>query len=117
MENKLAGYHQEQITFPQWRRHQGVATIEWRLPDYQQLNRILKSPVYAGAFAHGKSRTQTKVVNGRSRKSSGRHVPLEQWAVLINDHHEGYITWESYMQNQEQLKANSTRAHAVHAWR
>jgi hypothetical protein len=51
------------------------------LPDYQQLNRILKNPVYAGAFAHGKSRTQTKVVDGRSRKSSGRHVPLEQWAV------------------------------------
>jgi DNA invertase Pin-like site-specific DNA recombinase len=108
-------YHQEQITFPRWRRHQGVASIEWRLPDYQQLNRILKNPVYAGAFAHGKSRTQTKVINGRSRKSSGRHVPLEQWAVLIKDHHEGYITWERYMKNQEQLRANSTKAHAVHA--
>jgi hypothetical protein len=40
---------------------------------------------------------------------------LEQWTVLIKDHHEGYITWERYMKNQEQLRANSTKAHAVHA--
>jgi DNA invertase Pin-like site-specific DNA recombinase len=90
----LLWYHQEQITFPRRRRYQGVATVEWRLPDYQQLLRILKNPTYAGAFAHGKSRVQTSIVGGRSRKSCGRRVPLEQWPVLIKNHHEGYITWE-----------------------
>jgi DNA invertase Pin-like site-specific DNA recombinase len=85
----LLWYHQEEITFPRRRRAHGVTTVQWRLPDYQQLLRILKNPTYAGAFAHGKSRSQTKIVGGRSRKSSGRRVPLEQWAVLIKDHHEG----------------------------
>jgi hypothetical protein len=40
---------------------------------------------------------------------------LEQWPVLIKDHHPGYITWERYMKNLEQLKANSTKAHGAHA--
>jgi DNA invertase Pin-like site-specific DNA recombinase len=111
----LLWYHQEQITFPRRRRYQGVTTIEWRLPDYQQLLRILKNPTYAGAFAHGKSRVQTSIIRGRSRKSYGRRVPLEQWPVLIKNHHEGYITWERYMKNLELLKANSTKAHGAHA--
>jgi hypothetical protein len=35
--------------------------------------------------------------------------------VLIKDHHAGYITWERYMKNLQQLKANSTKAHSSHA--
>jgi DNA invertase Pin-like site-specific DNA recombinase len=108
-------YHQEQMTFPRQRRRQGVTTIEWRLPDYKQLHHLVKNPTYAGAFAHGKSRTQTSVVGGRSRKSSGRRVAMEQWPVLIKDHHAGYITWERYVRNVEMLNANSTRAHGAHA--
>ena len=111
----LLWYLQEQITFPRRCRQHGVTTIEWRLPDYQQLLRILKNPTYAGAFAYGKSRAQTKIVSGRSRKSYGRRVPLDQWMVLIKDHHPGYITWERYMKNVELLKSNSTKAHAAHA--
>lgn len=111
----LLWHHQEQITFSRRRRLHGVATIEWRLPDDQQLLRVLKNPTYAGAFAYGKSRSQTKIVGGRSRKSYGRRVSLDQWQVLIKDHHEGYITWERYLKNLERLQANTTKAHGAHA--
>jgi excisionase family DNA binding protein len=111
----LLWYHQEQITFPRRRRYRGVTSMEWRLPDYQQLIRILKNPTYAGAFAHGRTRAQRQIVGGRSRKLAGRRVPLDQWTVLIKDHHPGYITWERYMKNLEQLKANSTKAHSTYA--
>ena len=111
----LLWYHQEQIAFPRRRSREGVAQIEWRLPDYQYLLRILKNPTYAGAFAHGKSRSQTNIVGDRSRKTCGRRVPMEQWTVLIRDHHDGYITWERYVKNLELLKANSTKAHGAHA--
>jgi len=110
----LLWYHEERITFPRRRCRHGVTTVEWRLPDYQQLLRVLKNPTYAGAFAYGKTRAQTKIVGGRSRKTYGRRLPLDQWPVLIKDHHEGYITWELYMRNLERLKANSTKAHAAH---
>jgi len=111
----LLWYRQEQLTFPSRRRAHGVTRIEWRLPVYQQLFRILKNPTYAGAFAHGKSRFQTTIVGGRSRKSYGRRVPLEQWPVLIKDHHAGYITWERYMKNLNILKGNSTKTHGANA--
>lgn len=106
-------YHQEEITFPRRQRLRGASTIHWRLPDYQQMLRILKNPTYAGAFAHGKSRSKTSIVEGRSRKTSGCRVPLEEWSVLIKDHHQGYISWERYVKNLEQIKTNSTKAHGA----
>lgn len=110
----LLWYHQQQLPFPRQHRRQGVTTVEWRLPDYQQLTRIVKNPTYAGAFAHGRSRVQTRIVGDRSRKTSGRRVAMEHWAVLIKDHHAGYISWERYVKNLQMLKANSTKAHAAH---
>jgi len=106
-------YHQEEITFPRQQRLGGETTIQWRLPDYQQLLRILKNPTYAGAFAHGKSRSRTTIVDGRSRKTSGSPVALEEWSVLIKDHHQGYISWDCYLKNLKQLKTNSTKAHGA----
>ena len=111
----LLWYHQEQLTFPRRRRRNGVTTFEWRLPDYHQLISIVKNPTYAGAFAHGRSRSHTSIVGDRSRKTSGRRVAMEQWPVLIKDHHCGYITWERYVKNLELLKADSTKSHGAHA--
>ena len=33
---------------------------------------------------------------------------MSSWIVLINDHHEGYISWEEYIDNQEILESNRT---------
>ncbi|MDC0325141.1 recombinase family protein [bacterium] len=111
----LLWYHQEKVTFPRRQRREGITTIQWCLPDYQQLHRMLKNPTYAGAFAHGRRRTETNVVKGRPRKSYGHTVPQDEWSVLILNHHEGYIDWERYMKNQQQLKANSTKSHGGNA--
>jgi DNA invertase Pin-like site-specific DNA recombinase len=110
----LLWYHQEQIPFPCRRRRHGVDEIEWRLPGYQHLLRLIRNPTYAGAFAHGKSRSQISLVEGRPRKKSGHRLPMEQWSVLIKDHHAGYITWERYVKNLELLESNSAKAHASH---
>ena len=32
---------------------------------------------------------------------------LEQWEVTIPNHHEGYITWEEFMRNQQQIRASA----------
>lgn len=109
----LLWYHEEQICFPRRRRRNGVDEIDWRLPDYQHLLRLLKNPTFAGAFAYGRSRSQTSLVNGRPCKKEGRRLPMEQWSVLIKDHHPGYITWERYVKNLELLKSNSTKSHAA----
>lgn len=109
----LLWYHQEKVLVPRLHSRDGVCSVVWSLPDYQHLLRILKNPTYAGAFAHGRTRTQSRVVDGRSRKSGGHRVPLEEWEVLIKDHHAAYITWERYLENLQVLASNRTKSHAV----
>jgi hypothetical protein len=47
------------------------------------------------------------VIDGRVRKTRGHLRAPQQWEVFIPNHDEGYITWEQYMQNQQQIEANA----------
>jgi hypothetical protein len=67
----------------------------------------LKNPAYAGTFVWGRKKTRTSIVDGRARKTRGHVQPQEQWEVTIPDHHEGYITWDEYMRNQQQIRTNA----------
>jgi DNA invertase Pin-like site-specific DNA recombinase len=107
----LLWYHQERVALPVVRLDGGVESVLWQLPNYQYLLRILKNPTYAGAFAWGRTCSRSRVVEGRSRKSSGHRVDMDQWQVLLKDHHGAYISWERYLENQQMLSSNRTRSH------
>jgi DNA invertase Pin-like site-specific DNA recombinase len=109
----LLWYHQENITIPLASVGEGTQRTVWRLPNYQHLLRMLKNPTYAGAFAYGRTQCRSVVVEGRSRKSVGHRVAMENWQLLIKDHHPGYISWEQYLENQRILTSNRTKSHAV----
>ena len=68
---------------------------------------MLKNPFYAGAYAYGKGEKRTEIVDGRARKSYGHRKPLEEWEVLLKDHHDGYIDWAEFERNQKQLAVNA----------
>jgi excisionase family DNA binding protein len=76
------------------------------LPTSGRIIQILKNPCYAGAFAYGQREARTTVRDGRAHTSQGHRKPLEQWQVLIQDHHPGYISWSEYLHNQKVLEAN-----------
>ena len=80
--------------------------VVWKLPVYGSLHKILTNPVYAGAYAYGRTRTETAIVDGQPRRRSGIQVPQHEWAVLIPEHHEGYIGWEQYQANQKRIAEN-----------
>ena len=44
----------------------------------------LKNPVYAGAFAYGRTSTRSRIIEGRARKTAGDGVPMEQWVGTIS---------------------------------
>ena len=68
---------------------------------------VLSNPVYAGAYADGKSRAERYVdETGRIRKRVRRR-PRDQWAVLIRDHHPGFIDWATFEMNQARLASNT----------
>lgn len=109
----LLWYHREKLSLPIVRHREGGMSLLWQLPNYQHLLRMLKNPTYAGAFAWGKSGSRTQVVDGRSRKSGGHRLAIEQWSVLLKNHHAAYIPWERYVENQKILESNRTKSHAL----
>jgi DNA invertase Pin-like site-specific DNA recombinase len=81
--------------------------IVWKLPVYNTIWHMLRNPMYAGAYAFGKTEARTRLIDGRARKSEGHSKPLESWMVLLRDHHSGYITWEQFERNQILLSENA----------
>src|SRR5215475_7546350 len=81
--------------------------IRWVTPTYHAVHQILTNPVYAGAYTYGKTRYERYVdAHGAVRKRM-RHLPMEQWAVLIRDHHPGFIDWATFEANQTRLDSNT----------
>jgi DNA invertase Pin-like site-specific DNA recombinase len=99
-------YCQEQVPLPHVKPGTGGNGIIWRIPVYNHIIHILKNPSYAGTFAHGRSHTRTVIHDGRARKSSGHEVPMEEWKVVIHDHHCGYISWDEFVSNRKTLRGN-----------
>lgn len=81
--------------------------IEWHRPVYHRVRSILTSPLYAGAYAYGRTESRTQIIEGRPRKSEGHKKPREQWTVLLRDHHAGYLDWEEYESNQRLIAENA----------
>lgn len=107
----LLWHHQEKVLFPVSCIRDGRELLEWRLPNYQQLLRMVRNPAYAGAYAWGRSGGRTKVVDGRSRRTGGHRLEMDQWQVLLKDHHPGYLKWEDYQSNLGKLVSNRTKSH------
>ncbi|HEY2765740.1 MAG TPA: recombinase family protein [Pseudonocardiaceae bacterium] len=73
---------------------------------------ILANPVYAGAYVFGRFRSRRTVSPDGSVRTVTSELPREQWAVLIRDHHEAYIDWDSFLVNEAKLAGNRTNAGA-----
>jgi DNA invertase Pin-like site-specific DNA recombinase len=93
------------------REHRGPqrGQLLWRRPNSATLQAMLHHPTYAGAYVHGRRRTDPrKQVPGR--RGSGRAwAAPEDWEVLIRDQLPAYIGWEQYQANQQRLRDNSSK--------
>ena len=63
-------------------------------------------PVYAGAYAFGKSRQERCLDEHGRMKKRLRHLPRAEWRVLLPGHHRGYIDWETFEANRARIGAN-----------
>jgi len=103
-----------------WLRDEGIALpvkshkaaegrcIVWKLPLYNTVHNILTNPVYAGAYAFGRTMSKVSVENGRKRIKRGLRRPQTEWDVLLKDQHAGYITWSEFERNQRVIADNAT---------
>jgi DNA invertase Pin-like site-specific DNA recombinase len=99
-------FRSEGLSVPVLSYDQFGPRIEWKPPVHRSIIAMLSNPVYAGAYAYGKTEARTIVREGRARRTVGNRKARDQWTVLIRDHHPGYITWEQYERNQQLLAEN-----------
>jgi DNA invertase Pin-like site-specific DNA recombinase len=95
-------FQQEGLKFPH-RYQAGSGEIKWEELTHSRALATLRNPRYAGAYAFGRARTR-RTAEGRI---SCVHMPMDQWRSLIKDAHPGYITWEQYQENLQQLRKNA----------
>ncbi len=98
----------EGLSFPLQTKPAGMpGPIRWVSPTYHALHQVLTHPVYAGAYTYGKTRFERYVDEQGVIKKRTRHLPLEQWAVLIQDQHPGFIDWATFEANPARLDSNT----------
>jgi DNA invertase Pin-like site-specific DNA recombinase len=74
----------------------GASLTLWKPPVYNSVLKILTNPLYAGAYAYGKTEVRIAMNNGRAEKTRGHRKSRDHWTALIHDHHEAYISWEKH---------------------
>ena len=103
-------FHNEEIELPVNKFSQivkGERRIGWQLPTLSYISGLLHNPFYAGAYAYGKRQTQITCKDGEVVKKVGRFLPMDEWKVLIKEHHEGYISWDEFEENLRLIRRNS----------
>jgi DNA invertase Pin-like site-specific DNA recombinase/uncharacterized protein YndB with AHSA1/START domain/predicted DNA-binding transcriptional regulator AlpA len=97
-------FHSEGLSFP-LRAHMH-SPIRWVAATYTAIHNVLTNPVYAGAYAYGKCRHERYVDEQGMLRRRTRHLPQAEWAVLLPDHHQGFIDWATYQAIQARIDAN-----------
>ncbi len=95
------------VHFPRPSDGKKMVSFDWTPIRYRNVISVLKNPFYAGVYVYGKSEKRTTLVEGRLRKSYGHGKPVDQWEVMIKDHHEAYIGWAEFERNQNRLAVNA----------
>jgi DNA invertase Pin-like site-specific DNA recombinase len=81
--------------------------LAWGPLSLSRIARVLHNPWYAGAYVFGRSRCR-KQPDGRTLRE---WLPPSEWLALIRDTHPGYISWDEYERNQQQLQRSARTLH------
>jgi len=100
-------FRQESIALPAVTYAAQVRRLVWKLPVYNTIHHMLTNPIYAGAYAFGRTGSRVTIENGRKRVTRGHRKERKDWEVLIRDHHEGYVSWVDYERNQRLITDNA----------
>jgi DNA invertase Pin-like site-specific DNA recombinase len=103
-------FAKNKLRFP--RRSYGGASngkLIWGNLTHGRVLYILKNPTYAGAYVFGRTSYQRQITPSGEVYKHTRTVPMADWRVRLQGHHEGYISWVEYLNNQKLLERNRTK--------
>jgi DNA invertase Pin-like site-specific DNA recombinase len=84
--------------------------LRWGRLTHSRVLGVLRNPAYAGAYVYGRYRSRRLVEPDGTIRTGTVELPRPEWAVVIHDHHPGYIDWDTYLRNEARLGRNRTNA-------
>jgi DNA invertase Pin-like site-specific DNA recombinase len=82
--------------------------IIWGRLTHGRVLGMLKNPSYAGRYVFGRYQYRREINPAGEVQKRMHAVAMADWRVSLPEHHQGYITWEEFLQNQERLEKNRT---------
>jgi Recombinase len=102
-------FREQGILFPRrLRSGSNKGELLWALPQHARILQVLHNPRYAGAFAYGRTRTRHRP-DGTTTVAT---MPRSEWQFVMHDIHRGYIDWDRFEANQQQL-ADNARSYGI----
>jgi DNA invertase Pin-like site-specific DNA recombinase len=83
--------------------------LRWGRLTHARAVGVLSNPSYAGAYVFGRYRSRRVLRPDGTITTKTVELPRSEWAIVIHDHHEGYISWEQFLSNEQRLAANNNR--------
>jgi len=105
-------FMENQIELPVNKSIGGQPQLVWKLPAQTFIPSVLHNPIYAGAYVYGRRPVEKVLEQGELRKRQAAIRPHDQAKVFIQNHHEGYISWETYLRYQRMIDNNGTNFQA-----
>jgi len=84
--------------------------VRWGRLSHGRVVQVLSNPAYAGAYVYGRHHAQRSVNPDGGIRVQTHSRPRLEWPVLIQNHHPAYVSWETFLANEQRLAANCTNA-------
>jgi DNA invertase Pin-like site-specific DNA recombinase len=84
---------------------QSNGDLIWKRPSYATVYRLLTNPIYGGAYAYGKTRSEPHYQGSTPRRAI-RRKPPEEWLTLLPNAHEGYVDWPRWEAIRKMIAGN-----------
>jgi DNA invertase Pin-like site-specific DNA recombinase len=83
--------------------------LRWGRLTHARVVGVLQNPSYAGAYVFGRYRSRRVLRPDGTITTKTVELARSEWAIVIHDHHEGYISWEQFLSNEQRLATNNNR--------
>ncbi len=102
-------FRDNEIALPVTRARNGRVQLVFQVPRHTFISSVLHNPIYAGAYVWGRRQSEVRWEDGRLTKHQGRASTPEEARVFLPDHHEGYIDWVTFKENERMIQRNDFR--------
>jgi DNA invertase Pin-like site-specific DNA recombinase len=86
--------------------------LVWGRLTHSRVCGLIKNPCYAGTYTYGRYQYRREITAQGEVSKHIQRMAMSDWRVNLPAHHEGYISWEQFLANQERLAKNRTNAGA-----